>query len=157
MCSVHSSVTVRLPLSRQLEKNALLLHIARVNIENKQVFCFQSQLDANEILANSLELRNSTKAKRKIPKQFLNARVVLNMVSIWLICVTILRKLSRIRMVDTSPVVCETRIKNISWLRVSIPTATSTKYFMVSKSCGRYTSRLFASYKCICIKIVILH
>ena len=82
MCSVHSSVTVRLPLSRQLEKNALLLHIARVNIENKQVFCFQSQLDANEILANSLELRNSTKAKRKIPKQFLNARVVLNMVSI---------------------------------------------------------------------------
>ena len=104
-----------------------------------------------------LELRNSTKAKRKIPKQFLNARVVLNMVSIWLICVTILRKLSRIRMVDTSPVVCETRIKNISWLRVSIPTATSTKYFMVSKSCSWYTSRLLVSYKCICIKIVILH
>ena len=99
-----------------------------------------------------LELRNSTKAKRKIPKQFLNARVVLNMVSIWLICVTILRKLSRIRMVDTSPVVCETRIKNISWLRVSIPTATSTKYFMVSKSCSWYTSRLLVSYKCIASK-----
>lgn len=54
MCSVHSSVTVRLPLSRQLEKNALLLHRARVNIEYKQVLCFQSQLNTiqhDEILA----------------------------------------------------------------------------------------------------------
>ena len=51
MCSVHSSVTVRLPLSRQLEKKALLLYRARVNIENKQVFCFQSQLNAIQILA----------------------------------------------------------------------------------------------------------